>query len=76
MNSGIDYEIPYSKSALVPIGKYFVRVLRLIAYHLVKFSTFEFHLFFVELVFDDILASLLSEDCLFIALLLIVDLLH
>jgi len=58
----VNYEVPNSVGLLVPVRVDFVRVLDLVRDQLVQLTAFELHLLFVELVFDDVRASLLEQS--------------
>lgn len=72
----VDQEVPDAERALISIRIYLVRVLRLVAYHLVEFPALEFHLLLVELVFNDVGSTLYASNLLLVALLLVVYLAH
>ena len=76
MCSGVKHKVPETKASLVSICEYFVWVLDLIRDHLMEFAAFELHLLLIELIFNDVAASLNSPIVLVISLLLVIDLWH
>jgi len=76
MECGIDDEVPEAEATLVPVGEDLVRVLDLVTDHLMQLAALELDLLLVELVLDDVRASLGRADVLLVPLLLVVDLGH
>ena len=76
MEGCVQYEVPESKSALIPISIDLVRIFDLIGDDLVEFASFELHLLLIELVLDYVVRSLLAGTILPVSLLLVVDLAH
>jgi len=72
----VDDEVPDAKAALVPIRVDLVRVSHLVRNHLMQLATLELHLLLVELVLDDVRATLRASEAsgLLLSLLLVVEL--
>jgi hypothetical protein len=71
VESRVDNEIPHTNETLVAVGVNLVVVLNLVCDELEQFSTSEFHLLLVVLVFDYIGASSVTKTKFFIPSLLI-----
>ena len=76
MERSVKYEIPESKPSLVSICINLVRVFDLVRDDLMELTTFELHLFLVELVLNNVVGALLAGTVLAVSLLLVIDLAH